>query len=526
MKRSPNHKPAQVIPLTLLATPVTPAVKPIIPPTAAIGPVLSTFRPLAATVAVLIIAFLAGCAAVGPDYVRPSTPVSPAWSSPLHGGLAVSADSQDLAAWWTTLADPGLTRLIERASAGNLDLKRAVARIREARARRGASQAGLYPTLDASGSATRSRGSAAMGPVATTDLFAVGLDASWEIDLFGGVRRSVAAAEADLEAAGEGLHDTLVSLLAEVGLNYIDLRTAQARLGVTESSLKSLEESLRLTEWRAQAGLGDQLAVAQARYNLEIARSQIPTLLTAIAAAENRLALLLGEAPGAVHAELAKPEPVPSLPLEVAIGVPADLLRRRPDVRRAERQLAAQTARIGVATAELYPKLRLSGAIGLQALTLRGLFDSGSATSSGSSLLGWRIFDAGAIRQNIEIQSALQEQTLIAYESAVLGAREEAENAIVAYAQEQRRRKSLGEAVRSAQAAAELAGMKYRAGLVDFTTLLDADRSLLGFRDQLAQSDGAVVTNLVRLYKALGGGWTAQGPAEEKMSENGAKRSQ
>ena len=311
-----------------------------------------------------------------------------------------------------------------------------------------------------------------------------------------------------------------------MGLNYIDLRTAQARLGVTESSLKSLEVSLRLTEWRFQAGLGDQLAVEQARYNLESARSQIPALLTAIAAAENRLALLLGEAPGAVHAELAKPEPVPSLPPEVAIGVPADLLRRRPDVRRAERQLAAQTARIGVATAELYPKLKLSGAIGLQALTLRGLFDSGSATSSGSSLLGWRIFDAGAIRQNIEIQSALQEQTLIAYESAVLGAREEAENAIVAYAQEQRRRKSLGEAVRSAQAAAELAGMKYRAGLVDFTTVLDADRSLLGFRDQLAQSDGAVVTNLVRLYKALGGGWTPQSPAEEKMSENGAKRSQ
>ena len=153
----------------------------------------------------------------------------------------------------------------------------------------------------------------------------------------------------------------------------------------------------------------------------------------------------------------------------------------------------------------------LSGAVGLQALTLRGLCDSGSATSSGSSLLGWRIFDAGAIRQNIEIQSALQEQTLIAYESTVLGAQGEAENAIVAYAQEQRRRQSLGEAVRSAQAAAELAGMKYRAGLVDFTTLLDADRSLLGFRDQLAQSDGAVVTNLVRLYKALGGGWEASG---------------
>jgi outer membrane protein TolC len=202
--------------------------------------------------------------------------------------------------------------------------------------------------------------------------------------------------------------------------------------------------------------------------------------------------------------------------------VPADLLRQRPDVRRAERALAAQTARVGVATAELYPKLKLSGSIGLQALTLRGLFNSANSTSSASSLLSWRVFDAGAVRQGIEIQSALQEQSLVAYESAVLGALEEAENAIVAYAQEQRRRQSLGEAVRSAQAAAELAGIKYRAGLIDFTTVLDAERSLLGFRDQLAQSDGAMVTNLVRLYKALGGGWTAR-PAEGEMSVNGAK---
>jgi len=459
-----------------------------------------------------MISLLASCAAVGPNYVRTSTPVPPAWNTPLQGGIMVSTEPRNLAAWWTTLNDPELSRLIDRAAAGNLDLKKAAARVREARARRGLSKAGFYPTLDASGSATRSRGSADMGPTATTDLFSAGLDASWEIDLFGGVRRSVEAAEADLQAAGEDLRDTLISLLAEVGLNYVDLRTAQARLSVTETSLKSLEETYRLTEWRAQAGLGDELAIEQARYNLESARSQIPSLLTAVAEAKNRLAVLLGEAPGAVHAELEKPEPVPSLPPEVAIGLPADLLRQRPDVRRAERQLAAQTARIGVATAELYPKFTLSGSIGLQALTFRGLFDAGSTTSSGSSLLSWRIFDAGAIRQNIEIQSALQEQSLIAYESAVLTALEEAENAILAYAQEQRRRQSLGEAARAAQTAAELAGIKYRAGLIDFSTVLEAERSLLGFRDQLAQSDGAMVTNLVRLYKALGGGWS--GPSE------------
>ena len=465
----------------------------------------------------------AGCATVGPNYVPPRATAPAAWNTPLMGGITVSADPKNLAAWWTTLKDTELSRLIERAAAGNLDLKKAAARIREARARRGLSRAGYYPTLDASGSASRSRGSADTGPTATTDLFSAGLDASWEIDLFGGVRRSVEAADADLQAAGEDLRDTLVSLLAEVALNYVDLRTSQARLAVTESSLKSLEESYDLAQWRARAGLGDELAVEQARYNLSSAKSQIPSLLTAIAEAQNRLAVLLGEAPGAVHAELSTPEPLPTLPAEVAIGVPADLLRQRPDVRRAERQLAAQTARIGVATAELYPKLRLSGAIGLQAFTFGGLFNAANATSSGSSLLSWRVFDAGAIRNNIEIQSALQEQTLIAYESAVLGALEEAENTIMAYAQEQRRRQSLAEAVRSAQAAAELAGIKYRAGLIDFTTVLEAERALLGFRDQLAQSDGAIVTNLVRLYKALGGGWTALAPAEKEMSANGAK---
>ncbi len=471
----------------------------------------------------LAVALLAGCATVGPDYVPPRTAASPAWNTPLQGGLTVEANPPGLAAWWTTLNDPELSRLIEHAVVRNRDLKKAEARVREARARRGLSRAGLYPTLDASGSVIRSRGSAETGGATTSDLFSAGLDASWEIDLFGGVRRSVEASEADLQAAGEDLHDTLVSLLAEVALNYVDLRTGQARLAVTEASLKSQEETHRLALWRFQAGLGDDLAVQQARYNLENTRAQIPTLHTTISEAKNRLAVLLGEAPGAVHAELSKPKPVPSLPPEVAIGVPADLLRQRPDVRKAERQLAAQTARIGVATAELYPKLKLSGAIGLQALTFGGLFNAANATSSGSSGLTWRVFDAGAIRKNIEIQSALQEQSLIAYESAVLVALEEAENAIAAYAQEQRRRQSLGEAARSAEAAAELAQIKYRTGLTDFGTVLEAERSLLSFRDQLAQSDGAIVTNLVKLYKALGGGWTALSPAEKEMSVNGAK---
>ncbi len=470
-------------------------------------------RPLAACAAAGLAAlWLAGCAAVGPDYAPPLTREPAAWNTPLEGGVTVSSGRQNLAAWWTTLGDTELTRLIELAVAGNLDLRKAAARVREARARRGAGAASLYPTLDASGSATRSRGSAETGPAATTDLFSAGLDASWEIDLFGSVRRSIEAADADLAASGEELRDTLVTLLAETALNYADLRTAQTRLEVVESGIETLQETLRLAQWRSRAGLGDELAVEQARYNLASAQSQLPALATTIAEAKNRLAVLTGQPPGAVHAGLAKTAPLPAPPAEVTIGVPADLLRQRPDVRRAERQLAAQTARIGVATAELYPKLRLSGAIGLQALGLNRLINAANATSSASAGLSWRVFDAGAIRQNITVQSALQEQALIAYEAAVLAAQEEAENAIGAFAQEQRRRQSLDEAAASARAAAELAELKYRAGLVDFTTVLEAERSLLNFRDQLAQSQGAVVTNLIRLYKALGGGWTALAP--------------
>ena len=320
------------------------------------------------------------------------------------------------------------------------------------------------------------------------------------------------AAEADLEASQEDLRDVLVSLLAEVALNYVEVRTYQARLAVAEENLEAQDETYQLTQWRYQAGLSDELAVQQARYNLESTRSQIPTLRTGLEEAMNRIAVLLGEQPGKVHEELKKPVPIPVAPLKVAVGVPADVLRRRPDVRRAERELAAQTARIGVATADLYPKLSLSGSIGLEALSLNDLFSSATKTVSGGSQITWPIFNGGAIRQNIEVQSALQEQALIAYEAAVLSALEEVENALVAYAEEQGRRDALREAEEAAQKAVELAQQKYQAGLTDFNNVLEAQRSLLTFQDQLAQSEGTVTSNLVRLYKALGGGWKSMAP--------------
>jgi len=456
---------------------------------------------------VLTLIIMTGCISVGPDYVRPEIPVYKEWNTHLQANPATSEeDVQSLAVWWTTLDDPILSALIDRAVKGNLDLKKGRAQVREARALRGVAVAGFLPALEGGASATSTRTSKDTGNGKTSDLYSASFDASWELDLFGGVRRSVEAAQGELQTSGENLRDVLVSLLAEVALNYLDVRTTQDRLHVAEVNLELQNETYQLAQWRYQAGLSDELAVQQARYNLENTRSQIPVLRTGLEEAMNRVAVLLGEQPGKVHGELEQPGPIPVPPPQVAVGVPADLLRRRPDVRKAERELAARTARIGVATADLYPKLTLNGSIGLETLSL-SYPSTGLATLSGGPRISWAIFKGGAIRQNIEAQSALQEQALIQYKGAVLNALEEVENALVAYVEVQQRRQSLSEATRAAQQAEELARQKYEAGLTDFTVVLDAQRSLLSFQEQLAISNGNVTSNLVRLYKALGGGW-------------------
>lgn len=468
----------------------------------------------------MIVLALSGCATVGPDYVRPDTSLSTTWHSELKGGLiAEEISPQTLAEWWYTLNDPELSSLIERAVTGNLDLKNAWARVREARARRGIAKAGLFPTLDASGSATWTESNNDTGTnrtSQTSDLYTASFDAGWEIDIFGGVRRSIEAAEADIGASQEDLRDVLVSLLAEVAVNYIDLRTFKSRLSIAESNLESQNETYQLTLWRYQAGLSDELSVQQARYNLENTRGQLPTLRTGKEEALNRIAVLLGEQPGEVHSLLEHQGSMPVIPLTLAIGIPADVLRNRPDVRRAERELAAQSARIGVATADLYPKLTLSGSIGFETLKMNASPTSQTWSSSVGPGITWAIFRAGAICQNIEVQSALHEQALIVYEAAILSALEDVENALVAYAEEQNRRDNLQEAAQAAQKAAELAKLNYESGLTDFNNVLDAQRSLLTFQDQLAQSNATVTSNLVRLYKALGGGWKSIYPDEEK----------
>ncbi len=455
-----------------------------------------------------IMMMFAACAAVGPDHVPPPQTAPKTWHTELMEGLRPGPpDSEGLAEWWRTLSDPDLSELIALVVEGNLEMKQAESRVREARARRGITKADLFPVLDVDASVSKSRSSGNVGTGNTNTLFMTSFDAGWEIDIFGGVRRSVEAADADLQAAGEDLNDVLVSLLAEVALNYVEVRTYQTRLDLAQANLDAQRETFEIARFRYQAGLGNELAVQQARYNLENTRSRIPTLRTGLEETLNRLAVLTARAPGTLHEMLEEHRSIPITPPSVAVGVPAEALRRRPDVRRAEYQLAAETARVGVAVAELYPRLRLAGSIGLESSKSADLLDWSSRFWSFGPTISWNVFDAGAVRNNIEAQWAVREQVLLAYEAAVLGALEEVENTLTAYAQEQLRRERLTAAVEAARQAASLAEAQYTAGLMDFSDVLDAQRSLLSFQDQLAQSEGAVTTNLIRLYKALGGGW-------------------
>lgn len=474
---------------------------------ASVKPVGKWFGMLTIIGAVLV---TAGCMSVGPDYVKPETKAPDRWHSTLKNGLMSGSDSpQALTAWWSELKDPALTNFINRAVENNLDVKEARARIREARARRNIRQAGQYPSVTAEGSAIKSRTSGANGTSTEGELYSMGFDAGWELDLFGGVRRSIESAEADINAGQESLHQTMVTLLAEVALNYVEVRTFQTRIDVAKANLRSQEETYQIVDSKYRAGLSNELSVQQALYNLSSTQSQIPTLETSLEQAKNRLAVLLGLMPGKLHKELEAHGQIPVTPVTLAIGIPADALRQRPDVRRAERLLAAQTARIGTAKAELYPKIRLGGSIGLESLSAGDLFNDATRIWNLGPSISWPVFDAGAIRNNITVQTELQEQALYQYESAVMIALEEVENNLTAYVNEQIRRKALMEAEQAARKAVILAEYQYKSGIVDFSIVLEAQRSASSFQDSLAQSEGTVIINLIRLYKSMGGGWTA-----------------
>lgn len=468
---------------------------------------------------------VAGCRAVGPDYKTPGVAVPAAWTGSAAAGgdgkaAAGTDDAAVLSRWWEVFRDPVLSDLVEQARLNNRDVRQAEARVRQARAQRNLAKAEQLPTLGVSASATRSRSSETTGMGQTSSLYANGFDAAWEADLFGGKRRAAEAAQASFEASREELRDVMVTLFSEVALNYVDYRSYQARLAITEAGVAAQTETYDLARWRQEANLVTQLDVDQARLSLEKTRAELPALRTGRDQAEHQLATLLGRAPGSLAAQLDGVTPVPEAAAEPSLGVPADLLRRRPDVRKKECDLAAQTAQIGVAEAARYPDLTLSGSIGLEALTRGDLYTAAARTAAGAVKAGWTLFDGGQIRQKVAVQTALQEEALAAYEGAVLAAVQEVEDALTSHANEQERRRALLEAVKAGESAFKLARAKYESGLIDFETVLSTQQALLTVQDSQAASTAATASGLIRLYKALGGGWDPLAPATDGTKGN------
>lgn len=470
----------------------------------------------------LIAAALTACA-VGPNYRAPELPSIDEWRTPPAGARVSAADDETLGAWWKVLNDPTLDQLIEQAVEHNKTIEQAMARVREARARRGVAAAGLFPTLGGSASArdtdrtirgdrgedSRLPDDGSLGGFSSSgESYTAGLDASWELDLLGARRRSLEAANASLVAAEAELRDALITLLGDVALSYVNVRTTQARLSYAERSLESQRALLDITSWRTEAGLATVLDMEQARASYSQTLAQIPSLESSLESAKNRLAVLTGQEPGALHEMLAERRPVPTAPREIVASVPAEVLRRRPDLRAAERRLAAQTAQVGVATAALFPSLSLSGSFGFSSTRAGDLFSSGVETTGYGLSLNVPIFRGGALRQQVAVQNALVDQALATYESTVLSILEEVENALTQWANEQRRYEALVQSVESARTARELAVAQYNSGLVDFQTVLNADRQLISSEDALAVSSGELTANLIRLYKAFGGGWS------------------
>jgi outer membrane protein, multidrug efflux system len=471
--------------------------------------------------AIISIVGAAGCA-VGPNYHPTPASAAPAWDAPVTNGLTDRASAAS--SWWASFNDAELDSLIGRAAQSNLDLRVAEARLRQARAVRAGSAADLAPQLNASASAARaqqSRNQPLIGSLLPPNfpfeysVYQAGFDASWELDVFGGKRRAHEAATADWQAAIEARNDSMVSLLAEVARNYVELRGSQQRLGIARRDLKLQEEATELTRARFQGGIATELDVTREAALLAGQQAAIPPLETAVRSAMYALAVLLAQQPGDLVAELSPVANVPPVPPQVPIGLPSDLLRRRPDVRRAERQLAAETARIGVAKSDWFPKVSLIGDAGVESVSVSNWFDPGSRFWSIGPSVQWKALDFGRVRAEVDAQTAVQEAALAGYQKAVLVSLQEAEDAIVAYAQEQNRHRALSDAVAQNRRALELADILYSHGRVNFLDVLDARRNLYQSDDQLALSDQSVSLDLIVLYKALGGGWETppQAPA-------------
>ncbi len=453
--------------------------------------------------------FPPGCA-VGPNYKPPQTSVAASFAnSPAD---AASADETALATWWKGFKDAKLDRLVRQAIAHNHDLRIATANLKEARALRRLTTFDLAPTVRANAGYANSRLSEADAPPGTSrderkgEFYDAGFDATWELDFFGRVRRSVQAASAEVGAVEATRLDVLVSVTSEIARNYFELRGLQNQRAVAHKNAGVQTETLKMTQSLLEGGRGTAFDVSRSRSQLNLTLSTIPPLDAAIQKTIYRLSVLTGQQPTTLTADLSTPAPLPSAMPLLALGNPEMLLRRRPDIRSAERSLAAATARIGVETADLFPRVTFIGRVGLQADTFAGLGASGAGTWNFGPRITWAAFDIGRVKARIKAADARTEASLAFYERTVLTALEETEGALVDFGHEQARRQLLQESAQASQQAADLARQRYDAGATDFLSVLDAERTLLESQDRLAASETRTVTALVAVYKALGGG--------------------
>lgn len=453
---------------------------------------------------------LAGCASVGPDYKAPATP--PMQVQGVDAARENAARFQ--AQWWKQFGDPTLDALIQRAAAHNLDLRIAVARLAESRALLGGAKSQRWPTIDTGASYSRSREQQPgfTDQRVTTTSYQAGFDASWELDLFGGVRRSVEAAGADLGASEAALQDAQVSLFAEVARNYFGLRGTQQRIAIARRNIANQRDTLKVIRARAEVGTASEQDVASASAQLSAVEAQLPLLDAQAHAGEYRLAVLLGERPGELDVDLA-PGDFRPIDAVLPIGDAGDVLKRRPDVRAAERQYAAATARIGVAKADFFPHISLGGFLGFLAGRSN---DFGSPSTRAWSLtpsITWHGLNVQRVRANLRASEARADAAQASYQRAVLEAIEDVDNAVTGYNQQHASVARLIDQARDSRRAAELARIRYKEGATGFLELLDAERVQLAAEDALAQGEAAIDTRAVALYKALGGGWQACGDA-------------
>jgi NodT family efflux transporter outer membrane factor (OMF) lipoprotein len=451
---------------------------------------------------------LASVAAVADcQSIQPQLAAEQNWKTvPAGGEVARPVDEFALAHWWTVFNDPVLTSLEERALKSNLDLRTALSSIEQARANRLSASGSLLPSVTASGNASGSRGSSRSGGQVSHSNSAE-IDASWEPDFFGRLRKTVNAYDADIQTAQENLRNTMVTLTAEVAVDYVDLRSYQSQLAVTQSNLAKYRETYEMTLAKRESGLSTDLDVSQALETVQSTEATIPTLEINAQQTKNALAILLAQIPGSLDSELSEVKPLPVIPAEVAVGIPGDLVRRRPDVRSAERQVVAQSLRVGVAKANLYPAFTLSGTFLFSAQNILNVLTPASIGSTIAGSVSQTILNRRSLKAQVKLQNALLDQYEIAYDSTLLGAVKDVENSLHAFGQDQVRRKSLASAAQSAKQATEISRELYSSGLKDFLTVLDSERTLLTVENNLVQTDAAVDTDLIQLYKALGGGW-------------------